>query len=351
MNKNVERMLFIENIEKINRNNVKSTTTEYEIIADSAVIGELKYGPYILKTWEVETKREGEERKLLLKIREKPTSDSEISTNAAKTSALYHGGGIAEELVALSSLFLRRRLRVGPILRMGDLDILLKMKYGWLDKPLIAGGKRLEDIADWIDRVVTLDQKHHQKFILSTKLYHQSLLIIEDFPDIAYLNLVSAIEVLSGDYVLDSPSLSDLCDSKLQNLINKIDDKKLRCEIESHFVEKERFHKRKFVSFILEHIDHDFWKEKGRPKSGRIKQEELPDLLKRIYDQRSRTLHNGEPFPISIYLPPIPIGAEILKGRSMASRGKMWKPKDFIPYPHFFERLVNFVLKTFLLRN
>jgi len=140
-------------------------------------------------------------------------------------------------------------------------------------------------------------------------------------------------------------------DSNLAELVDSVEDIQLRQKIECHILNRERFINRKFVSFILSHIDDDFWKYKGRSKTARIEPDELPELLKRIYDQRSRTLHAGEPFPIAIFLPPSPIGAEKMTGLAMASRGKLWKKKDFIPYPHFFERLVNFVLKTFLLKT
>ena len=37
--------------------------------------------------------------------------------------------------------------------------------------------------------------------------------------------------------------------------------------------------------------------------------------------------------------------------RGLRSGEDHWKLKDIIPYPHFFERLVNNVLLTYLKRN
>lgn len=344
-----KRMLFIQNIEDLKKGDVESTISEYEVIADTEIVGVLKYDPYNFMPWEVSNKQEGEERKLLLQIHEKVKSNEEQSTRAANGSAFYHGGDIADELVALSSLFLRRRLKLGPIVRMDEKPLLLKMTYR-IDEYLIRGSSNLENVGQWLKLVEGLDHKYHLRFILAVKLYHQALLIIENYPDIAYLNLVSAIEVLCQDTVIEDEKLVEL-DSNLAELVDSVEDIQLRQKIECHILNRERFINRKFASFILSHIDDDFWKYKGRSQTARIEPDELPELLKRIYDQRSRTLHAGEPFPIAIFLPPSPIGAEKMTGLALASRGKLWKKKDFIPYPHFFERLVNFVLKTFLLKT
>jgi hypothetical protein len=86
-----------------------------------------------------------------------------------------------------------------------------------------------------------------------------------------------------------------------------------------------------------------------RPQRGRIEPTQLSQLLERIYNQRSATLHRGEPFPPNIFGLPM-IGAELDFGDLMIGDRK-WEEKDFIPHPSFFERLVNHVLKNFLLHN
>lgn len=336
-------------MEKLQRNDAEKTVTEYEVIADTSIVGELKYGPYKFKTWEVSNKSEGEKRKLLLQICE-TKYDDEKSKEEKKEKPYYHGGGIADELVILSSLFLRCRLYLGPITRMDDNPIMLNMKKaGWIDEQLIQGGCNLENIADLLKLVEGLNPELHQKFILAAKLYHQALLVIEEYPDIAYLNLVSAIEVLSGDTDIGKIELSEI-DEKLAIYVDSIEDNTVKQNIKNHIIVRERFIRRRFVSFIIQHLDQSFWL-RNRPEQGKIEKEELASLLRRIYDQRSRTLHTGEPFPISVFFSPIPPGAEISKAVRMKAMSKSWEAKDFIPYPHFFERIVNYVLKTYLFEN
>lgn len=76
-------------------------------------------------------------------------------------------------------------------------------------------------------------------------------------------------------------------------------------------------------------------------------------ILKRIYNQRSQTLHAGEPFQPHVFnLIPISSTIEIPRWfYGYISGDRRWYEKDFIPYPHFFERLVNEVLKSYLKTN
>ena len=174
-------------------------------------------------------------------------------------------------------------------------------------------------------------------------------MMIEEQPDMAYLNLVSAIETLCQKHDIGEVTLSDF-DPKLAELVDRVENEDLRSRIGQTILGRQQFIGRRFAAFILDYMEEGFWTEAKRPKVGKIKPEELADLLKRIYDQRSRTLHTGEPFPVSIFYPPI-LGAEIDFSLGVSNGERKWKPKEFVPHPHFFERLVNHVLKTFLRRN
>jgi len=184
---------------------------------------------------------------------------------------------------------------------------------------------------------------------LAVRLYHQALLVIEDQPDIAYLNLVSSIETLCQDYVIEGMTLLQI-DENLSNLVNSIEDKTMSNEIEKAILRREKFINKKFVAFIKEYTEESFWIRNDRPEFGRINPDQFEEILKRIYKQRSKYLHTGEPFPKSIYFKP-PAGAEMDAAIAMMSKGKLWEQKDFIPYPHFFEKLVNHVLMNFLKKN
>lgn len=346
-----KQMFFLKNIEELKNPDVRSHVTEYEVITDANIIGNLTYGPYEFLIWEFSNKKAGEERKLCLRIREieLPNRQRQILLKATR-NGFYHGGDIADELISLCSLFLRRRLKLGSIVREDDTPTLFTHRKRWFDKDLVTGSNNLNDAKQWFKLVEGLDSQYHQKFILAARLYHRALLTIEDQPDMAYLNLISAIEVLCHNYDIGKVALSQL-DRKLSKLVNSIRDEGLRNKIREKILKREKFIKRRFIVFILDHLEKEFWTSTKRPNLGRIDPKQLPKLLARIYDQRSKTLHEGEPFPISVLNPPPPNGEEISISKGTIVRQKLWEPKDFIPHPHFFERLVNFVLKTFLMRN
>lgn len=344
-----KRMYFIRNIHALKDEGVESHVAEYEVITDVHTVGAFDYGPYYFTLWEFSHKPGGEERKLCLRIREiSPSSEDEPWKSATKRG-FHHGGGIAHELVVLACLFLRRRFKLGPMVRMNDSPRLLSHRGGWIDRPLITGASNLAELPQWLTLAEQLNSNYHLRFVLSARLYHRAVQLIEEQPDMAYLNLVSAIEVLCQETDIGGIGLSDL-DEELARYVHSVENEELRGNIERCILNRERFIRRRFVAFIIKHIEGTFWSEVERPDHGRIETDKLPDLLGRIYDQRSRTLHTGEPFPASILMPP-PGGVEIDFALSVIAGEKKWEAKDFIPYPHFFERLVNHVLKTFLKRN
>lgn len=349
-----KRMYFVRNIKALRNEDTKRIVKEYEVVTDADIVGEFNYGPYYFTIWEISDKKEGEARKLCLRITEPKEGTTKESP---KREGFYHGGGIADELVALSSLFLRKRLQLGPIVRIDDNPRLLSFKHDRIDKPLITGQGDLKELPQYLGLVEGLDTKFHQKFILAVRLYHRAVLLIEEEPDLAYLNLVSAIETLCRDYPIENIKLSDL-DNELANLVGSINDHKLRANIEKAILKREKLINRRFVKFIEDHTEQDFWRSEEENKKGIINKNNFTEILKKIYSQRSRTLHEGEPFPPHIFEPPFEIfwetpmtEADIDPSESSSAGERKWEQKDFIPNPHFFEKLVNHALKTFLKRN
>lgn len=348
-----KRIIFIRNMEMLKNPKVKSYRTEYEVISDTHTVGSFTYEPYYFTIWEFSIKREGEQRKLCLRIRTKELTEEEIPSQATSESAYYHGGGIPEEIIALSSLFLRRKFKLGPVVRINDDPKYIAIKDKGIDTQLITGKSNLAELETWFKLAEGFNPEFHLKFILAAKSYHLAIQMIEEQPDIAYLNLVSAIEILCQETEFKKPTLQEY-DQNLYNLIyNNIADEEIRNKISESILNKPPYIKRKFVNFIINHVENSFWKYKNRPDKpvlGRINPDDLPELLEKIYDQRSRTLHNGEPFPIYIFIHPI-MGGEIPVGSSIMFAGRKWMKEDYIPYPYFFERLVRHVLINFLKRN
>jgi hypothetical protein len=336
---------------------------EFEVIGDANYVGELNYGPYYFRIWDMPTHRPGESRLLCLRIIQEAELPSIPPTGA-------------KEFISIASVCLRKRLILGPITRWDDKPSRLRLDFkssnDYVDIDIVCGETEtiasetnLSDLSRWLPLIDNLDDAIRNKFILASRFYQQALEIIESATDMAYLNLVSAIETLCNDTDIGTINLAEV-DSALATMINRITPQDLGKEIEERIVKRERFIRRRFIGFIKQHIDESFWTYQRRPETHvRVKPDDLDRLLKNIYDQRSRTLHTGEPFPEYIsrfqsltdishleynktytlgrtYMEEIPFGNSIMIG------SRSWTAEQYIPYPHFFERLVNHVLKNYL---
>ena len=232
-------MYFIRNIEDLEDKSVESHKIEYEVSTDGYTVGECNFGPYYFSIWEISYKKEGEERKLCLRIKEKGYSQDDSSWKFADKEAFYHEGDIADEILALSSLFLRRRFKRGPKVRWNDEPRLFLKPEEWIDKPLITGKRKLTDLPYWLELVNGLDDNLHQKFILAVRLYYHAILFLEEQPDMAYLNLVSSIETLCREQNIGKVELRDL-DVRLATLVDNIGNNDLKGKIERAILKREK---------------------------------------------------------------------------------------------------------------
>jgi len=82
---NDKRMYFIRNNKNLDEKDVISHVSEYEVITDAHIIGGFTYRPYEFIIWEFSDKREGEERKLCLQVREKEFSGDKHRWEDAKS--------------------------------------------------------------------------------------------------------------------------------------------------------------------------------------------------------------------------------------------------------------------------
>lgn len=338
---------------------------EFEVTGDAPFVGELTYGPYYFCLWDMPPHMPGEKRLLCLRI-----TGKELPT-------LFPT--IPQDFISLASLFLRRRLILGPVTRLGDrpsrFHTGFKSSSDYVDIDVvcgetetIVGETNLGDLSKWLPLTENLEKAIYDKYILAARFYQRALEMIETATDMAYLNLVSAIETLSSDTDIGRIEIASF-DRGLSDAIRKVNPPDLREEIEGRIINSIPFIKRKFVEFIKRHVDDSFWDYRRRPEThGRVEPDDLEGLLKNIYDQRSRTLHTGELFPEYIYLSTKltdishldyntaikRIGRnymEEIPGYSMTMDDRSWKAGEYIPYPHFFERLVNHVLKNYLKAN
>ncbi len=329
---------------------------EYEVTSDSRVIAGYTSPDYAFSGWEVPPRKPGVYRKLWLRIRKKTkVSGNEFAAAKPTRKGFYHGGDIADEIIALASLFLRTRFKLGPIVRLHGKPIMLSREKAVLDKAVIKDNVKLNELNESFELIKGLNADLHLDFIMAVRFYHRALLYIDENPVTAYLDLISAIETLSKYTDIGKPRVSWLSNNKaLTEALKGINDKDLRAKIENAILDLDSvkgFIGKRFVRFILNYNTDDFWdpnrRDKDLPPRLYVEKKDLEKYLKKIYIIRSKYLHAGVAFPPFIFDPPQK-NSELPLAETSWTLEKLWTEKDVIPLPHFFERLVRHVLINFL---
>jgi hypothetical protein len=339
-----ERVYLLRNIIELQKENAITEINKYKIFTDAPVHGTFTWWPYTLEG--NVNDQESNEHTLNLKVIETPRVITTEDINSGDACYGYPHDA-ASQIVTLASLFLRRKFWINKHLSTNDVPIpkIPKSHKNFNDNELVKQEKSLAPLSEMFKLINNLNIDCQKRFLTAAKFYRRALLTIEEEPDMAYLHLVTSIEVLSGKHRSKFKSIKDY-NLELYKILESMEDKKLKEKIESVILERE-YPTSKFVEFITEHVENDFWGTKT--SYGKIKSEDLKKILNRIYDQRSKTLHNGEPFPVNIFHPPL--SNEDIDYCGLRSGENRWSPKDIIPYPEFFERLVNHVLIVYLKRN
>jgi hypothetical protein len=226
--------------------------------------------------------------------------------------AVHHGGNGGQELAALLSLALGIRLRSAGISRVfhqADKDA-----RGYPHEtepppylPPPADGRRsiLPDIDDLrhvdANRLTLLDAypemtaEQALKLVKSARAYQEAIWIADGDPRLAWLRLVTAAETVA-QLMSGQPTIGRLrdADPELAGLAAACGDQRL-IEIITEKLVDNRGVTRKFVDF-LSNVDPP----SRRPRDRRIRWQSLREQLAAIYDYRSKDLHAGTPFPLSL---------------------------------------------------
>ncbi len=334
----------------------KTETREFETLAEAHIVGQIDHGDFRFMIWEISDKPPGEERKLCLRLFSAPhIIDSEAIdklVRAATRKGRYTNLHRSQEIIVLSSLFLHRRFTLPTLVRMGDQPTIIGLGEYDPCHELRAGSSNLADLKGsfelW-DQVEDPDFKHN--YIRAARLYYFACRLLDKDLGASYLMLTSAIEALAADHALkDEPGLVELNPTLAKVISEDVDDNGVAEKLREAALQGERFIGRRFVEFTQLNIEDKFWDEGTGPDFRSVKKGDITRILKNIYKQRSKTLHEGEPFPAYIYMCPRDRG-EICNAPSFMTEGRRWDKANYIPYIHFMERLTNHVLRTALRRH
>jgi hypothetical protein len=320
---------------------------EFEVFCEVPTNGEFRRGPFALVPWDAEPAPSGFRRSLLLTIANHLPDEHLGASKAPTKGGFYHGVSMQAEFCALATALLRRRIDLGPLVRARDIPIRVPLTGRRRHNQLVSGEIKLNDLDTALDALRALPEEHHQMFILACRMYQEALTQIDEKPDLAYLLLVSAIEVFvakMGQRTKESELAPELLAA-----LGKIPDETSRRLVVDRILDLDRGISRNFVAFVVDLVSDDFWNESPNlaVEKGRIEASELSELLYRVYNQRSKTLHEAEPFPPNVMEPP-DTDAEIDRSEGISVGQRRWTQSQMIPYVRFFERLVQHVLKRFL---
>lgn len=141
----------------------------------------------------------------------------------------------------------------------------------------------------------TLPSKFIHTFHGCAKFYLQALQNFELDPEVAYLHLISAGEILSNYHDFDKPVLLD---DEMKGYLKKIrielvDGEKIAGRIEARLL----FIKRRFIETINNFIDPSFFNQSEADwELGQFKPETFRQSVAAAYDLRSKYVHTGTPF-------------------------------------------------------
>ena len=226
----------------------------------------------------------------------------------------YHGGYFYDEIIALATTCLGARLAYGGISRrfeghddryglIGEWDRKPKPPFEFHeDGPILpdATGTRELGVLNRMESIVRIEPSRYSFLVRACSLYRNALWVAESDPNIAWLLLVSALETAARDMWPGKTGSA-----------------------------------KKFIDVVLRFMPEP---PKSRPNSEALQFEwtkvNFEKMLSTVYDYRSRSLHEGTPFPAPMSMPPFRIdsdgpGLEVASlGFASATRGGSWVAKD-----------------------
>lgn len=335
----MSRYHFAREVKAI-EDNARHMLIEHEVLTDVLCVGEFLLGHLRLTVWDIGEHRLRDSRVLNLRL-------AWIEQGDIKNDPGYfQGGGTAEEIVSLAAFQFRRRFSVGDAVRFGDDPKRIKMEHS-VHPSLFEGNHNIGDLKESIEAASRLTPKYQLRFMLALRFYRLALDQMEVETEFAYLSLISAIEALSAESVIEGQvELPE----RHKALIQRVSDPALATDLETELAQY-AVPTKKFVNFVMNHVDKKFWDSEERPKlePSLVRPEMLRELLSRVYGARSEFLHSGVPlFPFAVMAYR---GMEMPFGLSFGEGDRVWLPKEYIPHITFFERLVHHVLSEFLSRN
>jgi len=195
-----------------------------------------------------------------------------------------------------------------------------------------------------------VDDKFRDTFIACCRFYSLALKNSEESPEVAYLNLITACEILSNHFDFTA---EDLLDKETLELFSYLEE---NCEDRSCTVKQiksqMRSIKRRFVKTLVDLVDTSFFdfSESTHPY-GQLKKETFEKAIKAAYDLRSRYIHTCSAFGKWVAFSHGGSNNEVQFGTPALQSKELAKIIKKAPTLVGLERIVRYALLQFASRN
>lgn len=210
-------------------------------------------------------------------------------------------------------------------------------------------------------------------FLYAARFYSQSLRIVEESPEVAFLGLITAGEILATHFkypveqllseehkelIEKLKSLSGI-HQKLQQMVSNEplaaelrEFASLGTELHAQVTDKLRGSTEAFCKVILEFLDADFFK-RGEAKSAasRLTESDIKMRLKAAYDLRSKYVHAGKSASSWMSVSYLRDNEEVMSGSPVVEDKDLKRALTRSPTFIGMERLLRYALIKFLIKT
>ncbi|MFG2946240.1 hypothetical protein [Streptomyces adustus] len=203
----------------------------------------------------------------------------------------------------------------------------------------------LESLADWMNRYLALGREDAVTLVRAARQFRDALWVADTDPELAWLLLVSAVEVIAGREALKDVAPAELLRQEMPALAGQLLDAGGDTHLEGVAEQ--------LVSIVKATTRFMSCMDKYRPDPPVIRPEEyaqvdwewpgLKKAIKLVYRYRSERLHAGVPFPQPMCHPPMTSGAALDERpsvRAVAAGNSAWMARDLPMHLHTFGYIV-----------
>ena len=141
----------------------------------------------------------------------------------------------------------------------------------------------------------SIDERFINTLNTAGKFYLQALQNFEYDPEVSYLHLITAGEILSNYFDYDK---EELLDNETKKTLLKIETEMSKGNKIASFIKGKLWQvKRRFVNALCQLVNDDFFtRTESSENSGALKVDEFKEKIENAYDLRSRYVHTGASF-------------------------------------------------------